>query len=150
MLFEVFYFVLSFSARLHILFLFRGGRRERISLPDAPVVRRGMIQEAYIFSLEQRLAELERMVARLSKRDTRMATKPAYLPLSECANQIGLSVCAVDFRLRRESTRPDGFPVRRLRGLVHRGDWQEVLRRWQARRPSERDLINAAVQGGNS
>ena len=84
----------------------------------------GSTADAKLSRLESKLENVEALLTALA--DEFGARRPAvgWLPMRAAAAGLGLSVTALDFRLRRNNEKPGALPVRRARGLVHRADFQ--------------------------
>lgn len=109
-----------------------------------------MKDQEYISLLEDRIEVIEKQLARLLRREIRTRKSQRYLSWTDAANMLGLSgknpAEAIRRRVLREMDRPGGVEVRLIRGGVRREDFEECLRRWETRRPSEAAVIRKAIE----
>ncbi len=96
------------------------------------------------------LETLKRLETGFETSDARLdnggAAMPAeFISLSAAGAMCDRSISGVQHWLKRERAKPDGFPVRRIRGGVHRADFMAFLETKTNKRTERGQAARAAV-----
>lgn len=75
----------------------------------------------------QRLDRMEQALDAVLDAVGRTAQDQEWLPIRQAAKLAGMSVSALQTRLRRENNRASGERIRRRHGYVHAADWRAYL-----------------------
>lgn len=91
------------------------------------------------------LAEIRADVSLLASAAGKRRLDPQFLPLDEAARLAGRSKQGLQNLIKRELAKPDGFPIKRIHGAVHRADLLRFLEHLAAKHPGRGARVRQAL-----
>ncbi len=95
----------------------------------------------------ERLAAIEADVSLLARAAGKRRLDPQFLPLDEAARLAGRSKQGLQNLIKRELAKPDGFPIKRIHGGIHRQDLMRFLEHLAGGHTGRGARVRAALDG---